>query len=290
MLKLGRRSPKNAPAILFANILRAVPDHPISEDYLSILSDWQMLGNDMVGDCVAVAWANMRRFMSVELSSKEDYPDQQEVYDIYKTQNPGFPLQDDGMDVQTLLEYLVKSGGPDGVKPVAFAKVDYSNLDEVKAALSIFGGILIGVNVQKENKADFAAGKPWDYHVGGTSEGGHCVLAGGYLSQSINDVRFITWAKETSFTDNFWAHMAEEAWVVIWPENLGTKQFVQGIDLQVLADDYKALTGKDLPVPNPTPISNPPPVPTPVTPSPTPSPNPGCLAAIFQWFNKLFGG
>jgi hypothetical protein len=296
MLKLGRRSPKNAPAILFAHILKAIPIHPLSEDYLSSLSGWQMLGNDTVGDCVAVAWANMRRFLSTELTGKEDYPDQQEVYEIYKTQNPNFPNQDDGMDIQTLLEYLIKNGGPDGAKPVAFAKVDFTNLDEVKAALYIFGGILLGVNVQKENMADFDAGRPWDYHPHGTLDGGHCVLAGGYLSQSKNDVRFITWAKETAFTDNFWSNLAEEAWVVIWPENLGTKQFVDGVDLQALADDYKSLTGNDLPISQPTPIPSPAPAPSPSptpgpTPEPTPSPsNPGCVIGFLQWLIKLFGG
>jgi hypothetical protein len=205
------------------------------------------------------------------------------VYAVYKTQNPNFPNQDDGMDIQTLLEYLIKNGGPDGAQPVAFAKVDFTNLDEIKAALSIFGGILLGINVQKENKDDFDAGKPWDFHPGGTLDGGHCVLAGGYMSQSRNDVRFITWAQETGFTDNFWNHLAEEAWVVIWPENLGTKQFVDGIDQQALASDYKALTGNDLPISGPTPTPSP-------TPQPTPSPNPGCVIGFLQWLIKLLGG
>jgi hypothetical protein len=272
-LKFGRRSPSRTPSIKFKSILKAMPDHPVSEDYLSQLSNWQMLGNDQYGDCVAVTWSNMRRFYSALLGENENYPNMDEVISIYKTQNPNFPTDDNGMDIQTLLGYLIKNGGPDGVKPIAFASVDYTNLEEVKAALAIFGGIWLGVNVQNSNMDDFNNGKPWDYHDGDSIEGGHSILAGGYLGKSSDDVRFITWAEETGFTDNFWKHLAEECWAVIWPESLGTKQFIQGIDLNQLALDYKSLTGRDLPLPQPTPIPTPQPTPTP-QPIPTPTPKP----------------
>ena len=49
--------------------------------------------------------------------------------------------------------------------------------------------------------------------------------------------------QETSFTDGFWANGVEEAWVVIWPEHLGTKEFLEGVDLAELAADYQAMTG-----------------------------------------------
>ena len=282
-MKYGRRTPKRTPSLKFANILKAIPDHPVYEDYLSILKNWQVLGNDTYGNCVAVAWANARRFTSA-LLGKEYYPTQAQVDDIYKTQNPGFPAQDDGMDEQSLLEYLNKNAGPDGAKLVAFASVDVNNLDEVKAALYVFGGILLGMDVQYKNIDDFNAGKVWDYHSGDSIDGGHGVLAGGYLGQSKNDVRFVTWGAETGMTDKFWSSLVDnangEAWVLIWAENLGTKQFVQGIDMTALAADYQAITGRPLPVPAPTPT--PTPTPTPVPPIPTPP------AGAIAWLEKLF--
>lgn len=289
--KLGRKKPSNKPAILFKNILKAVPNHPLLEDYLSQLSNWQVLGNDQYGDCVAVTWSNSRRFFSALLGEKEEYPNLQQVINIYKTQNPNFPQDDNGMDIQTLLEYLIAYGGADGVKPIAFAKVDYSNLNEVKAALAIFGGIFLGVNVQNENIDDFNNNIPWDYHPSGTNAGGHAILAGGYLGNSVNDIRFITWGKETGFTDAFWNNLAEEAWVVIWPENLGSKQFIDGIDLQALESDYKNLTGRDFVIPIQLSQS--------FSPSASPSPssmpipsNDGCLplANVVYKAYKLFSG
>jgi len=276
-LKLGRRPPKNAPALRLASLLTGVvPAHPDAVDYLATLTDWQMLGNDQYGDCVAVTWANQRRLVTAALAGNETYPGLDQVLAFYKTQNPDFPTQDDGMDIQTALEALVHDGGPDGVKAVAFAKVNYRNLDEVKAALAIFGDIWLGINVQNANMDDFDQGKPWDYHEGASVDGGHSVEVGGYSTPTpTDDVRFITWAKETGFTDNFWTHLVEEAWVVIWPEHLGSKAFLEGVDLGTLAIDYKTLTGRDLPLPEPAP-------------SPTPS---GCLddadktlfAAVGPW-------
>ena len=281
--KFGRKPPKNAPALMLGSFLTGIiPDHPASEDYLNRLQNWQMLGNDQYGDCVAVTWANMRRLVTAALST-ENYPTMDQVIALYKTQNQNFPTQDDGMDIQTCLEYLHSLGGPDGTKAVAFAKVDFSNLEEVRAALAIFGCLWLGINVQRANMTEFDRGQPWDYVPGSPIDGGHSIIGGGYTGQASNDVRFITWGQETGFTDNFWNKQVEEVWAVIWPEHLGTVEFEQGIDLNQLAADYKALTGDDLP-----PLTPAPQPPTP-TPAPVPDPNaPGCLPAAFNRIMSIF--
>jgi hypothetical protein len=291
MLKYGRREPKRTPSLKFKSILKAIPDHPISEDYLANISGWQVLGNDQYGNCAWVAWANSRKFVSTLLGGKEEYPSLEQVLDGYKTQNPGFPSEDNGTDVQTMLEYLNHHGGPDGVKLVAFASVDVSNLDEVKAAINIFGSLLLGVEVQQANQQEFADGKIWDYHAGQPIEGGHAILSGGFLGKTKSDVRFITWGAETGMTDKFWDNLVNcpsgEAWVLVWEENLGTKQFVEGIDMVTLAADYLALTGKQLPVPSQTPVPEPVPDPIP-TPEPVLPPSRSCLTSFFDWIVSLF--
>ncbi len=240
-----------------------------------------MLGNDQYGDCVAVTWANVRRLVTGTLHAPPEYPGIDEVIALYKTQNPGFPAEDNGMDIQTCLEYLVSNGGPDGVKAVAFAKVDQADLEEVKAALAIFGYVWTGINVTEANMADFAAGRPWDAH-GDAVVGGHSIISGGYTGQPANDVRFVTWAAETGFTDAFWAAQVEEAWVVIWPEHFGQAAFIEGMNLDQLAADYKALTGRDLPVPPPAPVPPAPPPPTPPS---------GCLPGLIGGVRRaILGG
>ncbi|MFE5402814.1 hypothetical protein ACFQ9Z_15830 [Streptomyces sp. NPDC056580] len=262
--KYGRRAPSRRPSLAFARVFTGqVPAHPPAEDYLAAMKGgWNMLGNDTAGDCVAVTWANVRRLVTAA-SGDERYPDQDAVWRVYATQNPDFDPHgsadtngpgssaDNGMDIQTLLERLVLEGGPDGAKPLAFARVDPTSPDEVKAALAIFGFVWTGVVVQKANEAEFAADKPWDYHRNSPDAGGHSVITGGYGPPGPGplggDERFITWAEETSFTDAYWGRNTDEAWVVVWREHLQHPAFLEGVDLETLAADYTALTGRRFP-------------------------------------------
>lgn len=274
-LQLGRRSPKNAPALMFSNFATGIiPAHPATVNNLIDLSGWEMLGNDVAGDCNAVTWANFRRIMGAP------YPTQEQVWQFYKTQNPTFDpngtadgsgpgsAADEGMEIQSSLEYLQKHGGPDGVKAVAFAKVDHTNAGEVQAALAIFGGLWLGITVLDANMDEFAKSQAWTDPPGSHVDGGHAILAGGYTP----NIRFVTWGKEAEFGPSFWngwaagSPLVDEAWVVIWPEHLGSKQFQAGVDTVQLAADYRALTGRTLPLPTPEP---PPAPPTPITPPPT---------------------
>jgi hypothetical protein len=254
-MKLGCLPPKNAPALRLSTVLapeaHALPAHPLSEDWISRFTSWQVLGNDQYGDCVAVTWANERRVLTA-LAGTETYPTMDEVIEVYKTQNPNFPQDDGGMIIQTLLEDLHKDGGPDGTKVVAFAKVDQTNLEEVKAALAVFGVVWTAVTVLDMNQQQFSNGQPWDWDPKAQAEGGHSIMSGGYLGDAVNDVRFITWGQETGFTDDFWKNGVVEAWVAIWPEHLGTVQFQTGVDLDALRDAYHALTGRVLDIPSPS--------------------------------------
>jgi len=261
---------------LSRSLTGVVLSYPPADDNLARLSGWQMLGNDSLGDCVAVTWSNLRRLTTAWLSS-EVYPPLSQVLKVYATQNPGGG--DNGMDIQTLLEYLVSTGGPDGVKALGFAAVDHTNPDEVKAAIAIFGGVWVGFDVLAANETEFDSSQPWDYVPGSPDVGGHSVLVGGYgaappssAPQLGADEKFITWAEETSFTDSFWSHQVSECWVVVWPEHLGSKEFLASVDLAQLAADYTDITGKPFPAPVPAPAPTPAPTPTPPPPIPTPVP------------------
>ena len=214
-----------------------------------------------------MAGANTRRLVTTTLGIPY-YWTLAQTMAFYDTQNPGG--SDNGMDIQTALEDLVSVGGPDGVKALGFAAVDFTNEAEVQAAIAIFGSVWIGFNVQQANEQQFSAGLPFDYVPGSRIVGGHSVLVGGYGTPGAGalggDERFITWAAETSFTDAFWSREVGECWAVIWPEHLGSRAFLAGVDLAQFAADYTAITGKPFPAPVP-------PAPTP-TPTPTPTPVP----------------
>jgi hypothetical protein len=264
--KYGRRSPKNAPALKLGPLLTGtVPAHPASADYLTRIGGWKMLGNADYGDCVAVAMGNIRKVMTATLGEKPYDPTLDDVLAFYKTQNPKFPSQDDGMDEQTALEDMLSHGDLyyDGVKPLAFAKVDVANEQELDAAVAIFGPSLIGITVTNANEDEFSAGKPWDYVSGSPDAGGHAVVQGGY-DESTKTGEFETWAEITRYTDRFRQQQLQEFWAIIWPEHLRSKAFMEGVDQAALATAYTALTGRPFPV-QPAPTPTPAPV-GPVTP------------------------
>lgn len=265
------RDPEDSrPYLPLAEILSgALPTVPLAADYMTDLDPgWLMLGNDVAGDCVAVTWANLRRLTTAVLSV-ENYPTQDQVWEVYRTQNPDFDpagtamtngpgsYTDRGMDIQQALGYLHKVGGPDGVKVLAFAKVDQSNPVEVKTAIAIFGAVWTGLNVQAVNESQFAQGRPWGYSDTSPLVGGHSVITAGYGPPGKGplggDERFETWAQETSFTDGFWQNNVQEAWVVIFPEHLTARSFLEGVNGTALAGAYTALTGRPFPAVIPPP-------------------------------------
>jgi len=265
--QFGRRPPKNAPAIPFRAVRDAgvLPPHPESYDSISGMTGWLMLGNAQAGDCVAVTWATIRRIMTHGVT----YPSLDMVTEVYKTQNPDFDWNggsrtgpgsaaDGGMEIQTLLEHLVKVGGPDGVKAIAFAKVDHTNLEELKAALATFGCLWLGVNVTDVNQQEFPD-QPWT--TDGSVEGGHSITGTGYDALR---VLMETWASEAALADAYVTTTkaanggagVEEAWVVLWPEHAAGLTDAQKA---ALAAAYMEVTGKtivwpDAPPPAPVPI------------------------------------
>jgi hypothetical protein len=209
---------------------------------------------------------NIRKVITTYLGDRPYNPSLQDCLEFYKTQNPDFPNDDNGMEEQTALEEMLQNGDRyyDGVKPLAFAKVDVTNEQELDAAVAIFGPLLLGIEVSEANEEAFDRGAPWDYVHGSQIVGGHAVVEGGY-NEGQQTGEFETWAAVTEYTDAFRIHQLEEAWVVIWPEHLGTKAFQEGVDQAALASAYTALTGRPFPVsptPNPKPTPTPDPVPT----------------------------
>jgi hypothetical protein len=256
--RLGRRPPSNAPALHLAALLREIPEHPNAVFRTSGFDRWDILGNDRYGDCGPVSVANARRLTSFTLTGEERYPKLWEVLDLYqRSGNPKFPAEDNGVIMQDMLSEVHKNGIA-GDKAVAYARVDVNSIDEIRAAIAIFGCLLLGVNLEVAQQDQ----RTWDVVEGDSPWGSHAVMAADYTSAASGaDIGFITWGQPMGMTDRFWSRQVEEAWVVIWPEHFLSKAFLEGVDLENLRLDYKVLTGRELPAPLP-------PQPAPAPPAP----------------------
>lgn len=228
-----------------------VPTHPITANHLKGIT-FGMYGNDNFGVCGPTAIANSRRLVTHTLGGRQVDPSQEDVFDLYRRSgNPNFDPKtgndDNGVILQKMLEAVV-SGGIGGQKAVAFAKFDPGNEQELEAAISIFGFTIDGVTLDVAQQAQTNTGE-WKYVRGSGEWGGHCVLGGAYADHkgtSRDTTSAITWAEIVKLSNGFRTHQQDEAWILIWPEHLGSKAFQAGIDVVKLRLAFKNITGQTM--------------------------------------------
>jgi hypothetical protein len=242
---LGRRPAKNARALTFADHLTAIPAYPIV-DVAPGLS-WPMDHNDTVGCCVIAGLDHALQTIYMTLDGAYQNWSDAEMLTCYRTQNPKFrswtqggTAADGGMDIQTFLEYLVKQK-----VILGFAKVDHTNLDEVKAATYLGLALVTGETLTTKNLSE----QVWDYHRNDPEEGGHATVAVGYdpLEQQVS------WGALYSMTDSFFQHNVEEAWFIVTQAHIDHPAFRAGFDINSFAAAYEVITGSPFPGNLPTP-------------------------------------
>ena len=263
---LGKQKPINAPALMLADLLTGVvPATPEQADHFEDVNGWILGSNDRFGTCGPTSVANHLRLTVTNLTGTPTWVSDDDIFDLYRRSgNPGFDPslpdggEDNGVIMQKMLGALL-SGGIGGHKPLAYARIAPGDMDTLDKAIAIFGGILLGLDLkvpqQRQSTWDAAGGAEW---------GGHAVMAGKYTNPtgtSLDRTTVVTWAEEVDMTHNFVAAQEDEAWVVIWPEHLGSRAFLEGVDVRALASAYEELTGRPFPS-----------IPEPPEPAPAPAP------------------
>lgn len=235
------------PHLELARLLHPeLPAPPPSADWISTVPSgaWGMLGNDAVGDCTCAGVAHQRigtvytnQGETLAVTTAETLA----LYSAVTGYTPDDPSSDRGALCQTVLEYWRRHGFL-GEKPVAFAKVDVSNADEVRQAISLVGQLYCGFDVPSSAMDQFDAGQPWDVVRGAQIEGGHCVTVGAYDADGLTCV---TWGQTQRMTWRFFEKYFDEAWVVLGPDDINpaTGEDRDKLNLAALEADFRALTG-----------------------------------------------
>jgi hypothetical protein len=203
---------------------------------------WQMLGNDAVGDCTVAAALHMQMAWSsvAHAGSPLTYTTDQAIslYSAITGYNPADPSTDQGAVETDVLNYW-KNTGMDGLTIAGFASIDVQNIDQVKAATFIFGGLYLGFNVPNYIM-NVAAGGSWSQTAGAdtTIVGGHAIPILGY---GRNGTTCVSWGTTYTFDWNFWQEYVDEAYAVVstqWIKASGVSP--TGLDLQGLLADLPA--------------------------------------------------
>ena len=249
-MKLGKQAPSNDPRNLqFAKYLRTdqLPTPPATVDYgAAVDRPWGMMDNDTIGDCTCAAAGHL----IMEWNANEQRtvtPTDKEIVHAYSKITgyvPGDPSTDHGAVETDVLNYWRKHG-IGAHKIMAYVSVDPQNLEHVRAALDLFGGCYIGlqlpISAQQQDEWTVPAGGPTGDGKPG-SWGGHAVPVVGYDSQGLT---CITWGDRKVMTWQFWTTYCDEAYAVLSRDFLsaggGDPTAPNGFDLPALEGDLGAL-------------------------------------------------
>lgn len=201
---------------------------------------WEMYKNDEIGDCTCAGAAHMITGWSFS-SNKKLVPKTEDVIALYETQGyrPGDESTDNGAYCLNVLNEW-RHNGLGGDKIDSYVKIDPHNIQQVKQAIYLFGGVYLGMALPKS--AQYQDGH-WSLVEGPDSRagswGGHCVNAVGYGE---NAVRIVTWGQLWTVDWDFWTAYTDEAYAVISEDwlNVRGKNF-KGFDLAALRDDIHNL-------------------------------------------------
>lgn len=275
--RLGLLPPQGRPVIPFSKIVTPAASAlviPDQDDHIQGVPAWNLGANNTYGTCGPTSLANYITMVYWNLLGLQVTVTDDAIFALYKASgNPGFPAEDNGVDMNYMLTQALSiglevtytgvtnpavfrpganaplipvAGATELVKPVAFAGIKVSKIEELRAATAIFGGVELGVTLMTSQQSQTASGC-WDYSPAGIW-GGHAIMGAAYTGKSSGaDEEIITWAEPVGTTDSFISNQLDQAFAVILPVHLTHPAFLAGVDIAALASEYKALTGRDFP-------------------------------------------
>lgn len=228
-----------------------LPRVPPSFGHYALISNYGVLANDSVGDCViagglheTMLW-NAAQARSVSVSDECAIANYTAItgYDPSQTDANGDNPTDQGTDVTDAAKWRITNGLIDARgrahKIAAFVGVDPQNLAELKAAAYIFGAVGVGLELPSSAMSQFAHGLPWTPISGSHSLGGHYVPMVGW---SDGYAVGVTWGQQQLMSPQFLGDFADEAIAYLSLEDLNRHQKTpEGFDLNALRADLVAL-------------------------------------------------
>jgi hypothetical protein len=225
----------------------AIAPIPKAVDWAQWVLEPGMMRNDEIGLCVVAGKAHQIQTWTAS-RGRMWRPSDADVVEAYITisgldgtpYNPATGENDDGLVILDAMKYW-RAHGLWGHQIGAFAKVDHTNLAEVRMAIALFGGVTIGVGlpnsaqnqeywtVEDLSLKDDSAPYTW---------GGHDVYVPAYDASSFTCV---TWGEMQPMSLQWFKAYVEECWVALSSDWVsGREPAPNGFDLERL---QKVLAG-----------------------------------------------
>jgi hypothetical protein len=222
-----------------------VPEPPAGDfGHESAVTDWGMLGNDTVGDCVFAGAGHETMMLGAEGGHRPSFTETSILSDYSAVTGyvPGDESTDRGTEVRQAMKYRKATGITDaGGKHHhigAYLQLK-GDLDSLFQAAYIFGCVGIGIEFPSSAMSQFNDGRPWDVVKGASIEGGHYIPIVGRMGEN---AVVVTWGQTQEMTPSFAAKYIDEAWVYLSASALDSDgQTPEGFDKAQLLADLKAL-------------------------------------------------
>jgi hypothetical protein len=248
--KLGKHPPiHDDRTFAFSSyVTAALPPPPASVTYYQKVPTWPMYYNDQYGDCTCAAAGHMIQNWTANAATEVTPPDQT-ILSFYEHFVGTPPPPDQGCNMLSVLRYWRKTG-LDQHKVYAFASLELQNQLQAQNAISLLGGIYLGVQLP-----DFTVPQggdwmtiPWAVPANGPTgtaapnpQNGHCIPAVGY---DADQLWIVTWGGLKSMTWGFYNTYADESYAIVSTDFIGPEgKSPEGFDLAALSTDLTHLGG-----------------------------------------------
>lgn len=224
-----------------------MPPPPTATNWLKRVSDWPMLANDRIGDCVPVACAHLiqawtRYACNTEIRIPE--PDVINAYSAISGYNPTTGANDYGCRSLDALNFW-RRAGIGGRRVVAYVQLDHTDPVELMTAVHLFGGVYVAAQLPIAADTQFRARQTWSVTRDAAgrrgSWGGHAMHLGAYGSTGLS---LTTWGRVQRATWAWWGRYGAEAFAVVssdWLDRLGGRNPL-GFDLDQMLADLRRIT------------------------------------------------
>jgi hypothetical protein len=252
MRKLGKKESRVVPgALKLSKYLTALPSLPTHIQWAKRPKNWQELGNDTIGDCTCACAGHIimeGKFANGEgeLASTVTREGVIHAYSAVTGYVPGDESTDNGAYIDDVLSYWKKTGIC-GDKIAGYVQVNRNSLEEIQAAIYIFGSVNIGILLPGTAQTQIDNRQAWDltpgYHHDPNAQpgswGGHCVPIMGYVPWGF---RCVTWGRIQWMSIPWFNYYNDEVWAVLDNSWLSPNKVApNGIDLAQLQSDLRAL-------------------------------------------------
>lgn len=241
-LRLGRRPHKFYHKALYLSdyLDKSKVNAPASLWRSKPVKNWGMEGNASYGDCTMACRSHQILFWTTYAGAPTEPSQSTTVREYFKLTGG----VDSGLVISDVLSHWA-SGAIDSDKLLAFAKVNFQDIQEVQAAIYLFGTVTLGITLPTfiTSALDQGIALPWNVPAGGMTldpAGGHCVPLFDYDASGF---QCITWAQKMMMQLAFYQQVTEEAWAIIDIDFLNKQgETVSGLNLAQMEADFKALT------------------------------------------------